>query len=84
MENDQIYWNGWIHAIQRWNLGGIVAFFLQSTGPLSVVMAQLVYMGQPLFATSPGDARWSALGRLLESQSSRNQFVSCLHEEAGR
>lgn len=84
MENDQTYWNGWIRAIQQRNLGGMAAFFLQSTGPLAVVMAQLVYMGQPLFATPSGDARWKALGRLLENQNSRNQFVMCLQEEAGR
>lgn len=84
MENDQIYWNGWVTTIQRWNLGGIVTFFLQSTGPLAVFMAQLVYMGQPLFAASPQDARWQAMGRLLEDHNSRNRFVTYLQEEAGR
>ena len=79
MEDERQYWPEWVRGLQRWNLDGLAGFFLRAVGPLGLILAQLVYFGQPIFSFGTGE-RWQAVGRLLEDDRSRRSFIELLQE----
>jgi hypothetical protein len=75
------YWSSWVLALRRRGLNGPAAVFLETLGPLSVILAQMVYAGQPfLKGLLPGE-QWGALGQMLEDQQQRSDFVAFLEED---
>jgi hypothetical protein len=63
-------------------LAGLAAAALQAAGPLSLLGAQILYLGQPaLGAFLPGDDI-GALARTLEDPASRQQLVERLERLA--
>jgi hypothetical protein len=59
-----------------------VATFLEALGPLSIVLAQFVYIGEPLLGRSPANAR--ALAQMLEDREEVRRFAAFLREEGSR
>jgi hypothetical protein len=82
MESNHHIWRGWAVILHKWGIHEVVASFLESSGPLSLIAAQLVYMGQPLLngISSSGSSR--ALAELLEDEVNRHAFIRILREEA--
>jgi len=79
MDEERRYWAEWAQALQRWNLEGLIGFFLRAVGPLGLILAQAVYIGQPIFSTGTGES-WQAAARLLEDRSARDDFLELLQE----
>jgi hypothetical protein len=82
-ENHQ-YWQGWAKFLQHWGLRAPASTVLENAGPLTVIIAQLIYFGQPLLGqTAPGN-QWQALANLLEDRSESRSFAAFLREEEPR
>jgi hypothetical protein len=81
MQPDRSFWEEWALNLQRLGLREIAASLLDAAGPLTIFLAQVVYMGQPfLHETLPGD-RLQALAHLFENPDESRSFVNYLREE---
>jgi hypothetical protein len=78
-------WQGWARLLQRRHLADLAALLLDAGGPLALVSAQILHMGEPLLGP-----RAALLAELLESDEEINSFASYLRQgmdevpEAGR
>jgi hypothetical protein len=80
MDEDQHIWRSWANFLQHWGVGQWAASLLEVVGPLSVLGAQVVYLGTPLLKNAVPVAQLDALARMLEDSSHTQAFVSCLRE----
>lgn len=81
MQSDRSFWEEWALNLQRLGLREIAASLLDVAGPLTIFLAQAVYMGQPfLHGTLPGD-RLQALAHLFENPDESRSFANFLREE---
>ena len=48
METNHHIWRVWANVIHRWGIQNLVASFLEAAGPLSLIGAQMIYIGQPI------------------------------------
>jgi hypothetical protein len=80
MDEDQQIWRSWARFLQRWGLEQWVASILEVVGPLSVLGAQMVYVGSPLLKYALPATQLDALARMLEDTGHTQAFVSCLRE----
>ena len=83
MQADRTYWPAWVRFLHRWGLGEPFAALLESTGPLKLLFAQLVYLGQPLL-TSGSTQKWQAFAGLLENEAESRSFAAFIREEEAR
>jgi len=60
----------------------LVSVLLESAGPLTLIGAQIVYIGQPLLSSTVPDEHLNALVRLLEDTQEARAFVHYLREAA--
>lgn len=74
-------WRVWAENLHRWGLRDLTASFLEVAGPLTMIGAQLVYIGQPLFRRSSGAAHVEALANVLENPQERLAFIRFLRGE---
>ena len=81
MNNDRHVWQDWAGALRRWEVKDLAASFLESAGPLSVVIAQLIYIGQPLLAGLFTKSQLGALASMLEDDEQRQAFTDLLRKE---
>ena len=58
-----------------------MASFLEAAGPLSLIGAQVIYVGQPILRGILPDRHLSAITNMLEDDSQREEFVMFLLEE---
>jgi hypothetical protein len=77
---DQHIWQDWARNLHRWGLDHYVASMLEATGPLTVLGAQAVYIGQPLLKLVFAGEYLDALTELLEDDQQQRAFVSLLKE----
>ena len=77
MPIERSFWMGWAHFLQRWGLDDFAALLLESLGPLKILVAQLVYVGQPLL----GNNSWQAAAHLLEDEEESMTFAAFLRQE---
>lgn len=64
----------------------LVAAFLEAIGPLSILGAQVVYLGQPFLRSLMPDGTITALTELLEDPGEAKEFSNYLrqaHESDG-
>ncbi len=81
MQPDRSFWDEWALNLQRLGLREIAASLLDAAGPLTIFLAQAVYIGQPfLRGTLPGD-RLQSLAHLFENPDESRLFVEFLREE---
>ena len=80
MNTDQHIWWDWARILQRWGMDEWAASFLEAAGPLTVLGAQLVYVGQPLLGSVLPEDHLDALARTLEDSSHTRDFVTFLRE----
>ena len=60
----------------------IAAALLEAGGPLKIIGAQLVFIGQPLFSGLLSSERLDLLAGILEEPEKTSRFVQYLREEA--
>ncbi len=80
MNADQQMWQVWIAIIRRWGAQDWIASILEAAGPLTILGAQVVYLGQPLVGRALPEDHVGAIARLLEEPSSTRAFVHMLRE----
>ncbi len=73
---------GWADRLRAWGLHQFAAALLEAGGPLNVVGAQLVYLGQPVFRGLVGGGKLNTLAHLLEEPDKTQTFIQFLREEA--
>lgn len=59
----------------------MAAWALEAAGPLTVLGAQLVYIGSPFLRPALTDSQCTALASLLEDRSEAQAFAAFLREE---
>jgi hypothetical protein len=57
-----------------------VASFLEAAGPLTLLGAQAVYLGQPFITGADGQNHLKALANMLEDTTQTKAFVTFLRE----
>jgi len=80
MENDRHIWRYWAKNLQLWGLTRWAAAILEAFGPLSVVMAQVIYIGQPLLSRSIPGEKLTGLAKMLEDSQATYTFIDFLRE----
>jgi len=81
MLNDRPVWRRWAEYLQRWGMREFAAWFLEAIGPLNLLGAQLVYIGQPLLELFIPDGNMEAIAKILEEPKEAEAFVAYLREE---
>jgi hypothetical protein len=72
----------WAQRLSRWGLNRFAAAFLEASGPLNLICAQLVYIGQPVLSSVVGSHHLSTLAQVLEDPGQTQALINCLREEA--
>ncbi len=78
--DDDHAWKKWTTFLQRWGLQEFVAWLLEATGPITIIGAQVVYVGQPLLELFWPRGHVKALAELLEEPQTTQAFVCYLRE----
>ncbi len=77
MDSPRAFWPEWTSFLRRRGLDQIAAWFLEAGGPLNLVGAQILYMGQPMVSPEISQ-RLQALAQLLEEEEETHSFVAFL------
>jgi hypothetical protein len=80
-KSHQQIWEGWAARLQQLGLREFLASFLEASGPVNLIGAQLVYLGQPVLGSIFPDEHLKALANLLEESEQTRAFVALLREE---
>lgn len=71
----------WVQFLQRKGLDGLVAALLEAAGPLTLLLAQGIYLGQPFLGQLLPVGQWEVLAHLLEDREESRTFISFLRQE---
>lgn len=74
-------WPVWVEFLHRHRLENLAAWALEAAGPLTVLGAQVLYIGGPLLRTALPDLQRDALASLLENRDEAMAFTTFLREE---
>ena len=80
MSENQPIWINWARTLQHWGINKGVASLLEAAGSLSVLLAQLLYLSQPLLSGAVSPRSLDAFARVLENPVDRQEFVAVLRE----
>ena len=80
MSADQDIWQVWASSLQQWGITEWVASLLEAAGPLTILGAQIFYLGQPLFSRTLSETHLEAMARLLEDSTQTREFINFLRE----
>lgn len=80
MDTNRQIWQIWAQSLHRWGLQEFVASFLEAAGPLTLLGAQAVYLGQPFFQGIDRQGHLEALADMLENTTETKAFVTLLRE----
>jgi hypothetical protein len=80
MDANHHIWRDWAGMLHRWGLNLLVAGFIESAGPLTLLGAQLVYLGQPVLNGLVPAERLQALAELFEDRAAALSFVDYLRQ----
>jgi len=78
VEQSPHIWQTWVDTLNRWGLKNIAATFLDVLGPLTLLGAQVVYVGQPFLNSFLPEDHLEALADLLENPRETQAFISAL------
>lgn len=81
MNEDRHIWQVWADKLHRWGLKDWTAAFLEAAGPLNVLGAQAIYLGQPLLNRALPEGHLEALASVLEDTELATTFAAFLREE---
>ncbi|HEY3313004.1 MAG TPA: hypothetical protein VGK00_15290 [Anaerolineales bacterium] len=77
MDKARAYWPIWMDALRRQGLAELAAWALEAAGPLNILGAQALYIGQP-FVSSSSSPVLGALAHLLEQEDEARAFATLL------
>jgi hypothetical protein len=77
MDTARAYWPVWMETLRRQGLTELAAWALEAAGPLNILGAQALYVGQPFVPASTGQGL-RALAHLLEQEDETRAFVTLL------
>jgi hypothetical protein len=77
-----LYETSWAQSLTRRGLNEIAVVTLEALGPLVVLLAQIVYIGQPFFRGLLPEQQWPSLIAMLEDQQQRNDFIALLEDRS--
>jgi hypothetical protein len=77
MHAPRAYWPAWINFLHHMGLDGFAVWLLEAGGPVNVIGAQLLYVGQPFVSSSVSDGM-RALANLLEQEDESRAFAALL------
>ena len=80
MRIERSFWLKWAQFLQHWGLAEITAALLEAMGPLNIIFAQLVFIGQPFLGKPGSPNQWEALASLLENREESRGFAAFLRE----
>ncbi len=84
MQPERKFWPEWARFLHLWGLDNVAAAMLETAGPLTIILAQLVYFSQPLIGQGASAGRLQALANLFEDQEESRSFAIYLREEKPR
>ena len=79
--DQQSVMQSWASRLQQWRVHQLAAALLEASGPLKLVGAQLVYLGQPLLGGLVANEQLDALAHMLEEPAQTQNFIRYLREE---
>lgn len=77
MESPRAHWPEWVGFLRQRGLQGLAVWLLEASGPLALIGAQVLYMGQPFIRNSHIDA----LAHLLEDHDEAQAFAAFIRED---
>jgi hypothetical protein len=77
MDAPRAYWPIWMDTLRRQGLAELAAWALEAAGPLNILGAQALYIGQPFIPASTSQGL-RALANLLEQEDETRAFVTLL------
>jgi hypothetical protein len=80
MSENQQSWMEWARTLQHWGIKDAMASLLEITGSLGVILAQVVYLIQPMLSGALSSSSLLAFARVLEEPDSRREFITFLRE----
>ena len=83
-ENNLHIWRTWAQSLYRWGLDDMFASLLEAAGPLTLLAAQVIYIGQPLFGHDRLNMSMTSLADMLETSDNTQMFIKLLREEPQR
>ena len=81
MDSKQQIWQIWARNLHRWGLREPAAAILEAIGPLNLVLAQGLYLIQPLFSASVSRNHLGTLAGTLENSEETQMFVTYLRRD---
>jgi hypothetical protein len=81
MPSDRSFWPEWARFLHQWGVSEIAVVLLDAAGPVHLILANLVYAGQPFFRPWIPGERVQALASLFEDQEESRSFAAFLREE---
>lgn len=81
MSETQPIWFRWARTLQQWGINRGVASLLEEAGSLNILLAQLLYLSQPLLIGAVAPNSILALAQALENPADRRKFISVLRED---
>jgi len=73
-------WAHWRRTLRRWGGVQAVIALLEAFGPLTILAAQFLYLGQPFWGRGEAHISWQSLANLLEDSEQQRVFVQFLQE----
>ena len=80
MQSGREYWEIWSQKLQKWGLRDFAATILEATGPMRVILAQVVFATSPLFQDK-ADPAWQEFADTLDDKVRSLEFAAYLREE---
>jgi hypothetical protein len=80
MSENQQNWKDWARTLQHWGIKDGMASLLEITGSLGILLAQIVYLSQPLLSGTLSSSSLLAFARVLENPDDRRKFITFLRE----
>ncbi len=80
MSENQQNWTDWARTLQRWGIKDGIASLLETTGSLGILLAQIVYLTQPILSGTLFSGSLLAFARVLEDPDDRREFITFLRE----
>ena len=78
-QNSQI-WQIWSENLKRWGVKDLTITILEALGPLSLLGAQLIYVGQPFLDPFFSKGYLDVLANLFEDPQETQAFIAVLRQ----
>jgi hypothetical protein len=84
MSENQLAWRDWRSTLQHLGINEVVALLLEGAGSMNVLIAQVVYLSQPMLSGMISPRALSAFAQMIENPIDRQEFISYLREAPTR